>query len=72
MRSDVSGRRLYGFCSRLCHRQVLVLLSWQSWLMVELAVELAKDHAGSGGVLGGGAPPAKANFPKFKKSFALL
>ena len=81
MRFDFSCRRLYGFCSRLCPRQVLgfsALSSASSWIfLAKLAEDLTKNNENqvkSGGVWGGVAPPARAaeNMPKVSQENNLV
>ena len=79
MRFDFSCRRLYGFCSRLCPRQVLgfsALSSASSWIfLAKLAEDLTKNNENqvkSGGVWGGvgsrkhaqSKPRSSKNHPK--------
>ena len=73
LRFEFSWRRLYGFCFRLCSRQVLgfsALSSASSWIfLAKLAEDLTKNNENqvkSGWVWKGVAPPARAaeNMPK--------
>ena len=68
LRFEFSGRRSYGFCSRLCPRQVLgfsALSSASSWIfLAKLAEDLAeknKNQIKIGGGLWGRSPPSKSS-----------
>ena len=65
LRLDFSCKRLYGFCSRLCPRQVLgfsAKLAASSWIfLAKLAEDLTENNRNqvkSGG--SGGRPPSKS------------